>query len=482
MYKRSAEGWTKHWDFVLLDTICLQISYLIALYIRFNGQRITMFRRHAYQSIGLWLALFSISVAVIFNTMHTVLRRSLLQEISRTLEQCALVFAAIIVFLFSTKDSQLVSRIVLYVTMGFYTVLSFSTRMLYKNFLIRHRFFGKKREMLLVVSDRAGAQKAIELFRDRPEESINVCGLVLVDGDAGVREVDGVPVVATLENASKYICQKWIDEVYIAVTDYASMPVELMEHCSEMGVTVHQQLICPNGVQGKQQVERIARQPVLTSSISMAKPWQLFIKRAFDIVAGLLLSVAAVITIVIVTPFIKKSSPGPVLLTHVRIGQNGKKFKTHTLRTMHMDAADRLKAWLEQNPQAVGQKLSIDIDPRIIGNETLPNGRHKHGIGYFIRKLSLDELPQAFNVLLGQMSLVGTRAPSVEEWEKYEFHHRARLACKPGITGLWQASGKSKTMNFEEATALDTEYIANWSLTLDLKILFKTVGRKAGQS
>ena len=105
-----------------------------------------------------------------------------------------------------------------------------------------------------------------------------------------------------------------------------------------------------------------------------------------------------------------------------------------------------------------------------------PDGTRKTGIGEFIRKTSIDELPQGFNILLGQMSLVGTRPPTVDEWEKYEFHHRARLATKPGLTGMWQVSGRSDITNFEDVTRLDTEYIENWSLGLDVKILLKTVG------
>ena len=475
MYKRSAEGWTKHWDFILLDTLCLQVAFILGYYIRYGGRRF-VYSLPAYRSVGIWLVLFSVSVAVIFNTMHTVLRRSLLQEISRTVTQCLLVFAAIIIFLFSTKSSATVSRIVLYVTIGIYAVLGFSTRMLYKRFLIRHGFFGKKREMLLVVTDARGAEETIELFRSRPEESINVCGVVLENNDEGKREISGIPVVASMENASVYICQQWIDEVYIAVSEYSAMPEALMENCSEMGVTVHQQLIHRNGIQGARQVELIAKQPVLTSSISIAKPWQLLIKRIVDIIAGLFLSIVAVLSIIVVTPFIKKQSPGPVLLKQERVGQNGKKFSIRTIRSMYMNAETRLRDWQEANHIPADEKPGIDVDPRLIGNKTLPDGRHKTGIGYTIRRLSLDDLPQAFNVLMGQMSLVGTRAPSVEEWEKYEFHHRARLACKPGITGVWQASGNSKTMSFEEATALDTEYIANWSLKMDWKILFGTIG------
>ena len=119
--------------------------------------------------------------------------------------------------------------------------------------------------------------------------------------------------------------------------------------------------------------------------------------------------------------------------------------------------------------------FKLDWDPRIIGNEELPDGTRKTGIGEFIRKTSLDEFPQFFNVLKGEMSLVGTRPPTPDEWEKYEYHHRARLATKPGITGMWQANGRSEITDFEKVVRLDTEYIQNWSLGLDIKILMKTV-------
>ena len=105
----------------------------------------------------------------------------------------------------------------------------------------------------------------------------------------------------------------------------------------------------------------------------------------------------------------------------------------------------------------------------------MEDGTKKTGVGDFIRRTSLDEFPQFFNVLKGDMSLVGTRPPTVDEWEKYELHHRARLATKPGITGMWQVSGRSKITDFEEVVKLDTKYINEWSVGLDLKILLKTV-------
>ena len=117
----------------------------------------------------------------------------------------------------------------------------------------------------------------------------------------------------------------------------------------------------------------------------------------------------------------------------------------------------------------------MDFDPRIIGNKILPDGTRKTGIGEFIRKTSLDEFPQFINILLGDMSLVGTRPPTVDEWELYEPHHRARMSFRPGLTGMWQVSGRSNITDFEEVVKLDTQYISEWSLRLDVKILWKTV-------
>jgi len=132
-----------------------------------------------------------------------------------------------------------------------------------------------------------------------------------------------------------------------------------------------------------------------------------------------------------------------------------------------MDAEERKKELMKQNRIEGGLMFKMENDPRIIGGEK--------GIGGIIRKFSIDEFPQFWNVLKGDMSLVGTRPPTVDEWEKYDLHHRVRLAIKPGITGMWQVSGRSDITDFEEVVRLDRDYITNWSIGLDIKILIKTV-------
>ena len=140
-----------------------------------------------------------------------------------------------------------------------------------------------------------------------------------------------------------------------------------------------------------------------------------------------------------------------------------------------MDAESRKEELAEKNRLADGRMFKLDWDPRIIGARRLPDGSVKKGVGNLIREWSLDEFPQFFNVLKGDMSLVGTRPPTVDEWEKYEIRHRGRLAVKPGITGLWQVSGRNRITDFDEVVRLDKKYISEWSLGLDLRILLKTI-------
>ena len=133
-----------------------------------------------------------------------------------------------------------------------------------------------------------------------------------------------------------------------------------------------------------------------------------------------------------------------------------------------MDAEERKAELMKDNKLGDGKMFKLDFDPRVIGNKVLPDGTHKTGIGDFIRRTSLDEFPQFFNVLKGDMSIIGTRPPLISETNLYELHHRARLAIKPGITG-------SDITDFEEVVRLDKEYIENWNIGLDIKILLKTV-------
>ena len=169
------------------------------------------------------------------------------------------------------------------------------------------------------------------------------------------------------------------------------------------------------------------------------------------------------------------ASPGPIFFSQERVGKNGKKFKMYKFRSMYLDAEERKAELMKDNKLGDGKMFKIDFDPRVIGNKVMPDGSHKTGIGEFIRKTSLDEFPQFFNVLKGDMSIVGTRPPLISETNLYEYQQFARLAIKPGITGMWQVSGRSEITDFDEVVKLDKYYIENWNLGLDIEILLKTV-------
>lgn len=237
-----------------------------------------------------------------------------------------------------------------------------------------------------------------------------------------------------------------------------------------MGITVHIKLARVADDSSNQIVEKLEGYTVLSTSINMVSTAQLIFKRTMDICGGLVGMLLTGIIFIFVAPVIYIKSPGPIFFKQVRIGKNGKKFNIYKFRSMYMDAEERKKELMAQNNIKDGMMFKMDNDPRII-----------KGIGNFIRDYSLDEFPQFWNVLKGDMSLVGTRPPTVDEWEKYEMHHRSRLAFKPGLTGMWQVSGRSNITDFEEVVRLDTEYIKKWSPGLDIKILFKTVAVVLGK-
>ena len=303
-----------------------------------------------------------------------------------------------------------------------------------------------------------------------------LAGVVVVDEDWTGRSVLGVPVVASKENAPMYVCQQWIDEVLIVVSKAIPYPAELMDKLTETGVTVHLNLARLSKARGKKQfVEKVGNYTVLTTCLNYASTKQLLVKRLMDIAGGLAGCILTGIICIFVGPAIYIASPGPIFFAQERVGKNGKKFKMYKFRSMYMDAEQRKAELMKDNKLGDGKMFKLDFDPRVSGNKILPDGTHKTGIGEFIRSTSLDEFPQFFNVLKGDMSIVGTRPPLISETSLYELHHHARLAIKPGITGMWQVSGRSNITDFEEVVRLDKEYIENWNIGLDIKILLKTV-------
>ena len=261
-----------------------------------------------------------------------------------------------------------------------------------------------------------------------------------------------------------------MDEALFSIPTELALPDKMIKNFGIMGITIHIKLARVADDSSNQIVEKLEGYTVLSTSINMVSAGQLIFKRTMDICGGLVGMLLTGIIFIFVAPIIYIKSPGPIFFKQVRIGKNGKKFNIYKFRSMYMDAEERKKELMAQNDIKDGMMFKMDNDPRII-----------KGIGNFIRDYSLDEFPQFWNVLIGDMSLVGTRPPTVDEWERYEMHHRSRLAFKPGLTGMWQVSGRSNITDFEEVVRLDTEYIKKWSPGLDIMILFKTVAVVLGK-
>lgn len=474
MFRKSSEGWLKHADFMLLDMLSLQIAFILSYVLR-HGMA-NPYASRLYRNMALFLMIADILVIFFYETFHGVLKRGYYKEFIVTVKHSLLVVLLAVMYLFTLQDGEAYSRIVVYSGEVIYIFLSYIIRICWKNYLEKKKMAGGKERSLLIVTTSDIAETVVFNVKDNNYEMFHIAGLVITDKSMIGKTIAGVPVVASEETAIGYVCQQWVDEVFINLSKNYPLSTELLDGFAETGVTVHLNLARITNETGKKQlIEKVGNYTVLTTSMNVMTQKQAFMKRALDIAGGLVGCVLTVIIFIFVAPAIYIQSPGPIFFSQPRVGKNGKIFKMYKFRSMYMDAEEKKKELMKYNRVGDGMMFKMDFDPRIIGNKVLPDGTHKTGIGEFIRKTSLDEFPQFFNVLLGQCSIVGTRAPLLDEKALYSSHHRARLAVKPGITGMWQVSGRSEITNFEEVVKLDTKYINEWSMGLDLKIILKTV-------
>lgn len=473
MYKKNVQGWMKHWDFILLDILCMNVAFVLAYMTRHDF--VWSHQNEDYVNLSLVLTLVDFAVLIINETMKNVLKRGFYRELAQTMTHVFLVEAIIVVYLFALKVSADYSRLVLGLFAVYYVVIAYGVRLLWKKYLRSYRRKSIK-SALYVLTTLERAENVVKRYQKDAFCNYAVKGICILDGDHAGSEICGVPVNSTIDSVHAFLCREWVDEVVLSVPNQFHYPSDLIDKLVEMGIVVHIELERSTRLEWqKQEVEKIAGQQVLTVGLSMANPMQVFLKRTLDIIGGIVGCVLTLVLAVIIGPMIYKESPGPIFFVQTRVGKNGKLFKMYKFRSMYLDAEARKSELTAQNRVGSGLMFKLDYDPRIIGCEKRPDGTVKKGIGNFIRDYSLDEFPQFWNCLKGDLSLVGTRPPTVDEWEKYELHHRARLAIKPGITGMWQVSGRSGITDFEQVVELDKKYIREWSMGLDFRILVQTI-------
>lgn len=289
---------------------------------------------------------------------------------------------------------------------------------------------------------------------------VNEIGYVsLEEGDESLEYIGSLPhLEEVLRNYN-------IDQVFIMQKRDMDI-VEIQKYidlCIEMGVTCRVVVDIYRKRRAWSYQSSIGTYPMITYHTVSLNHGERMAKRLFDIVFSIIGIVLSSPIMLVTAICIRLDSPGPAIFKQVRVGQNGRHFKIWKFRSMYVDAEERKKELMAQNEVKDGMMFKMKDDPRITK------------VGKFIRKTSIDELPQFFNVLSGSMSFVGTRPPTLDEVEKYETKQWRRLSIKPGITGMWQVSGRSNIKDFEEVVRLDTQYIDNWSMWLDIKLLFMTV-------
>lgn len=461
MYKKQKKSWVKHLDFLILDVLCLEVTFYLSCLIRLGSLRDGSGINEYYNRLAIVLLLTDVCVIFISEAYTGILRRNKIQELKAVIVHCSTIFAAITVYVWATKQAEIYSRQVILVFWGASIVVEYFSRCLWKIYIRQRMIRGERFTKLVVVTEERYAKECISDFQHNRYKEFEVTGVVIVDVDQTGEEICGVPVVASADGFLEYVRCNVVDEVFINGNTRESSEA-LANELLELGLTVHFNLVRESRLMPNKLVEYCGKYLVLTTSMKIATNRQVFIKRCMDIVGSLVGLLLTGIAFIVFAPIVKIQSPGPVFYAQTRIGKNGRRFTFYKFRTMVVGADDMKKELMEQN-EMDGLMFKMEEDPRIFP------------IGKFMRKYSIDELPQFWNVLKGDMSLVGTRPPTEDEFEQYELHHRARLGIRPGLTGMWQVSGRSDIKDFEEIVALDTQYISNWSLSMDIRILFRTV-------
>jgi len=371
---------------------------------------------------------------------------------------------AVLAVEFATKSYQ-ISRLFLFIFMLLNIVLLAGERVLIRlaRQQIRKRGYNF-RNVVIVGTDDAAVfiAKQLEQYRHL---GLRVSGFI-ADGKKEQDRpatINQCPVLGSIDDMEEILKREVVDEVIFSSVGRATDRFEdVFLMLEEHGINARMVANMFPHMIAKVSVEQIENIPLLTFSTVPSNAYKLMVKRISDVTASLSLLVLLSPLLLLTAALIKATSPGPVLFKQRRSGLNGRTFALYKFRSMFADA-DARKKELEKLNEMTGPVFKIKNDPRITP------------VGRFMRKSSIDELPQLWNVLRGDMSLVGPRPPLPAEVAQYERWQRRRLSMRPGLTCIWQISGRNKITDFNEWVRLDLHYIDTWSLALDMKILLKTI-------
>ncbi len=448
---------------LFIDAICIFLGFITSWTLRYRGT-------YSWETSELYisaLAIIFLFYLVIFvfhdNKRPSVVRQSPFENFISVFTNMMLLMGVFLLYLFVVKATDPISRYVVGFTFLFSFIYDYLSRLIFRAVIIAYSKDSERVNNVMLVTLSFLAKDILEAFEKNSGYLTRISCITILDKDMVGRKINDIPVVGNEENYLDTHRQNVYDEVFVNIPyGYEIKLKKLVTGFEQMGVTVNLNIEIFNINAREKRIRSFAGFQVVSFAAAVLDPGSLFIKRLFDILGSIIGLLICGLFLIIVAPLIKITSPGPVFFSQIRVGINGRRFKIYKLRTMYIDAEERKAELMDQN-EMQGLMFKIKDDPRITP------------IGKVLRKTSIDELPQFLNVLLGDMSLVGTRPPTVDEYEQYRTYHMRRLSIKPGITGMWQVSGRNEVKNFEDVVRLDLDYIDNWSLLLDLRLLLKTV-------
>ena len=384
--------------------------------------------------------------------------RSLAEELIQTIKyELVYLLLSVVVFPLLAPDLPYLSIYNLLWIVGvntiFILVLNIFIRKVWK-FLSRQK---KYTQRILLVTTRARVERVLQQLSTYDYGYVSaVC---IVDDE---RFESSNFTIVTLDNLVTYATRSVVDQVVINLPSENFLIADFVSQFEMMGLPIAVNIAALEFVTNSEKaIQRFGNSSVVNFSTTFYRSSDVALKRMMDIIGSLFGLVICGIVSIFLIPLIKRDG-GPAIFAQDRVGRNGRIFKFYKFRSMRVDAEEIKKDLMSQN-QMQGGMFKIENDPRITK------------IGHFIRKTSLDELPQFWNVLKGDMSLVGTRPPTLDEYMKYTPEQKRRLSFKPGITGLWQISGRSNITNFDDVVKLDVTYLDGWTIWKDIEILLKTI-------
>lgn len=478
MNQRESRIRTKEiYSVLLIDLAAVTISYFLAYFLKFHIFRFE-YEAEMYTIFLLVSILFCVSYTLMVNHSNDFLKRGHLIEFWSVTKYniCLLVGGASILFL--VKFAEDYSRLMFAYFMVLNELITYFLHLLCKKYLRKHYKDEKNQTKLLVICNEEFAEELCLELKRKMDVGYYIAGVVLWNckerristlkelciKHKGDESPLILPVVGDEYSYLENVKLMALDEVFLYLPNSGKDTIrELITTFDTMGITCHYNLDVADLHTSARAINTLAGFTVISYARNEIDYNKRMIKRGMDILGAFVGCVITVMLFPFVAFAIKMDSKGSVLFKQKRVGRNGRVFSIYKFRSMYTDAEERKKE-LESQNEMQGLMFKMENDPRITK------------VGRFLRKTSIDELPQFFNILKGDMSLVGTRPPTVDEYEKYNSHYRRRLSMTPGLTGMWQVNGRSEITDFEEVVKYDLEYIDNWSLSLDIKILFRTIG------